>query len=88
MIEHSAPHFEKVGGIFKSTAGRMVKAPACPSTQQMLDGHGVAFAHPTASHCDDDNAGRGLQPRWKRLDAPKRRYITKSRPVSSVIFQR
>jgi len=48
LIEHSAPHFEKVGGIFKSTAGRMVKAPACPSTQQMLDGHGVAFAHPTA----------------------------------------
>jgi hypothetical protein len=34
------------------------------------------------------NAGRGLQPRLKRLDAPKRRYITKSRHVSSVIFQR
>jgi len=40
------------------------------------------------SHCDDDNAGRGLQPQSKRLDAPKRGYITKSRPVSSVIFQR
>ena len=40
------------------------------------------------SHCDDDNAGRGLQPRSKRLDAPKWPYITKSRPISFVIFQR
>ena len=34
------------------------------------------------------NADRGLQPRSKRLDAPKRGYITKSRHVSSVIFER
>ena len=42
----------------------------------------------SSPHCDDDNAGRGLQPRPKRLDAPKWRYITQSRNVSSVIFQR
>jgi len=28
----------------------MGKAPACPSTQQKLDGHGLAFAHPTGSN--------------------------------------
>ena len=34
------------------------------------------------------NAGRGLQPRSKRLDAPQWRYITQSRPIYFVIFQR
>ena len=36
----------------------------------------------------DFNAGRGLQPQSKCLYASKRRYIIKSRYISSVIFQR